>query len=181
MPAAETLKLQRSCLALAVPSGRQVVLAEAAEVELVQALGGSFTVKVQGRLFRIDGKHADALGMEPMTAPSLGDDASTEAVEALVRDRLRTCFDPEIPINIVDLGLLYDCRVIEVAEGVRRVEIKMTLTAPGCGMGGTLVADVRQRVLEVPSVEEVRVDLVFDPPWDASRMSDEARLQTGMF
>ena len=181
MPAAETLKLQRSCLAVAVPSGQQVVLVEAAAVELVQALGGSFTVKVQGRLFRIDGKHADALGKEPVLSSPLKDNATSDDVEALVWERLRTCFDPEIPVNIVDLGLVYRCRVLEVADGTRHVEIKMTLTAPACGMGRTLVADVRQRVLEVPSVQEVRVDLVFDPPWDASRMSDEARLQTGIF
>ncbi|AHE98100.1 putative Fe-S cluster assembly protein SufT [Thioalkalivibrio paradoxus] len=177
----ETIKLSRDCPAVAVPTGQRVLLGDGGEVGLVQALGGSYTVMAQGRLFRVDSKDADALGKEPTPPPQLPDDASDEEVEKLIWDQMRSCYDPEIPINIVDLGLIYRCDIERSAGGGRKVSIDMTLTAPGCGMGNVLAADVWQRVMDVPTVEEAKVELVFDPPWDASRMSEAARLQTGMF
>lgn len=177
----ETVTLQRDCLAVAVPAGHKVVIPSGAQLDIVQSLGGSFTVKTQGRLFRIDGGDADALGKEPIPKPSLPENATDADVERLVWDQLRTCYDPEIPINIVDLGLIYECRIRPRPEGGRRVEIAMTLTAPGCGMGDVLANDVWQRVMDVPTVEEADVEVVFDPPWNPAMMSEEARLQTGMF
>ena len=173
--------LKRRCLAVAVPSGKQVMIREGASVEIVQALGTSFTLKVQGRLFRVEGTDADALGRKPVEAPRLPAGTSDEEVERMVWDRLKTCYDPEIPINIVDLGLIYACDITRTAKGARRVDVAMTLTAPGCGIGHLLTADVWQQVMEVPSVEEVQVKLVFDPPWNASMMSEEARLETGLY
>jgi probable FeS assembly SUF system protein SufT len=177
----ESLELGRDVLAVAVPAGDQVVLPQGAYVDIVQSLGGSFTIKARGNLYRVDGKDADALGREPVAKPDLPDDATDQDVENMVWEQLRTCYDPEIPINIVDLGLVYLCDIRKLDSGNRGVNIEMTLTAPGCGMGDVLAADVQQRVMEVPGIEEVEVEVVFDPPWNASMMSEEARLQTGMF
>lgn len=177
----DSLELSRDVIAISVPAGNRVVLPEGAPVDIVQSLGGSFTLLARGSLYRVDGKDADALGREPLPKPQLPEDASDQDVENLVWDQLRTCYDPEIPINIVDLGLVYRCEISRREDGGRRVEIEMTLTAPGCGMGDVLASDVQQRVMEVPGVDEVGVDVVFDPPWSAAMMSDEARLQTGMF
>jgi len=181
MQVEESVELARDTLAVMVPSGDKVVLSEGAPVDIVQSLGGSFTVKMQGRLFRIDGKDADALGREASQGPELAEDAGDEEVERLVWEQLKTCYDPEIPINIVDLGLVYSCEVQPREEGGRHVDIQMTLTAPGCGMGDVLAADVWQKVMEVPTVEDAEVEVVFDPPWDQTMMSEEARLQTGLF
>ena len=146
---------------------------------ITQALGGSFTVYVEGNLFRIAGKDADALGKETADIPDLPPDASDEDVRALAWRQMKTCYDPEIPINVVDLGLIYECSVKAEADG-RVLDIKMTLTAPGCGMGDVLVQDVREKVEIIPTVKRADVELVFDPPWDQSMMSEAARLQTGM-
>ena len=181
MQVQEMIKLSRDCPAVAVPAGQRVMIGEGGEVGLVQALGGSYTVTAQGRMFRIDAKDADALGKEPTPRPELPEDASDEEVEKLIWDQMRGCYDPEIPINIVDLGLIYRCEIQRNAHGGRLVNIDMTLTAPGCGMGNVIATDVWQRVMEVPTVEEAKVEVVFDPPWDASRMTEAARLQTGMF
>ena len=121
-----------------------------------------------------------AIGKTPPVVPSLAADASPDDVRALVWETLKTCYDPEIPVNIVDLGLIYECDVSKNADATRTVDIKMTLTAPGCGMGEILVQDVRDKVQLVPTVARANVELVFDPPWNQSMMSDEARLQTGM-
>jgi probable FeS assembly SUF system protein SufT len=177
----ESLELGRDVLAVAVPAGHRVVLPCGANVDIVQSLGGSFTIKARGNLYRIDRKDADALGKDPTAKPDVPDDTTDQDVEKMVWDQLRTCYDPEIPINIVDLGLVYKCEIKRLSSGARGVDIEMTLTAPGCGMGDILAADVQQRIMEVPDIEQVKVDLVFDPPWNASMMSDEARLQTGMF
>jgi probable FeS assembly SUF system protein SufT len=123
---------------------------------------------------------ADALGKEPMPLPELAQGASDDAVERLVWDQLRTCFDPEIPINIVDLGLVYDCTLGRNAEGARMVSVRMTLTAPGCGMGDILVEDVRTKLALIPTIAETDVELVFDPPWNQTMMSEAAKLETGM-
>jgi probable FeS assembly SUF system protein SufT len=148
---------------------------------ITQALGGSFTVFVEGNLFRIAGRDADAIGKEPPAPLELPEGADDEAVEKLVWQQLRTCFDPEIPINVVELGLVYDVRVEPYGTpGERRVSVDMTLTAPGCGMGDVLVADVRDKLELIPTVAEADVELVFDPPWNRSMMSEAARLETGM-
>ena len=177
----EPVKFERDCPAILVPQGEAVTLPAGSSGYITQALGGSFTVFVDGNLFRIAGEHADAIGKprpEPLVLPEGAGDAE---VERLVWDQLRTCFDPEIPVNIVELGLVYDCILGRNAEGERTVEIRMTLTAPGCGMGDILVQDVRDKVERVPTIAEADVELVFDPPWNQSMMSDAARLETGMF
>jgi len=137
-------------------------------------------VYVEGNLFRIDGKDADAIGKEPPASLELAEDAPDADVEKLVWQQLRTCFDPEIPVNIVDLGLVYDCDLEHLDDGRRKVNIRMTLTAPGCGMGDILVDDVRTKVERVPTIAEADVELVFDPPWNQSMMSEIARLETGL-
>lgn len=178
----ETIALQRSCEAVLIPAGNRVLIPEGTEVTIAQAMGGSFTVYVGGNLVRISGKDADALGRDPIEPPALPDNASTADIEHLVWEQLKTCYDPEIPINIVDLGLVYRCEIVhDEGEGQSRAEIDMTLTAPGCGMGGILIQDVKEKVELVPGIREARVELVFDPPWNQEMMSDEARLQTGMF
>lgn len=176
----EPVKFARDCPAVLVPQGDQVTLPAGTVGYITQALGGSFTVFVDGNLFRIAGEHADALGKEPPDPLFLPEGADDEAVEQLVWKQLRTCFDPEIPVNIVELGLVYDCLLQRLEDGRRKVEIRMTLTAPACGMGDILVDDVRTKVERVPTVAEADVELVFDPPWNQTMMSDAARLETGM-
>jgi probable FeS assembly SUF system protein SufT len=163
-----------------VPQGQQVTLPAGQSGYITQALGGSFTVFVDGNLFRVRGEDADALGKEPPTAISVDADSSDADVEKLVWQQLRTCFDPEIPINIVDLGLVYECEVEHRQDGQRAVSVKLTLTAPGCGMGDILVDDVRAKIQAIPTVAEADVELTFDPPWNQSMMSDAAKLETGM-
>jgi len=176
----EPVTLQRDVEAIMVPAGIPVTLREGKTGFITQALGGSFTVYVEGNLFRIAGKDADALGKEPSLAPELPPNATDEDVKQLVWDQMRTCYDPEIPINIVELGLVYSCDIMHTPEGERVADIKMTLTAPGCGMGEVLVQDVKDKVELVPTVKRADVELVFDPPWNQTMMSEAARLQTGM-
>ncbi|MEZ5464884.1 MAG: putative Fe-S cluster assembly protein SufT [Lysobacteraceae bacterium] len=176
----EPVKLERDCDAILVPQGEKVSLPAGSIGYITQALGGSFTVFIEGNLFRIAGADADALGKEPLPRPQLPDDASDQDVEKLVWKQLRTCFDPEIPINVVELGLIYECDVIPLPDRQRRVDVKMTLTAPGCGMGDVLVEDVRSKLELIPTVSEADVELVFDPPWNQNMMSESARLETGM-
>ncbi|MCX7945991.1 MAG: putative Fe-S cluster assembly protein SufT [Hydrogenophilus sp.] len=177
----ELVALKRDCPAIAVPTGETALLPEGSVVEVVQALGGSYTVQLGWRLFRIDGADGDALGKPPRQKPVLPENASDEEVERLVWEQLRSCYDPEIPVNIVDLGLVYACEVVRQTDGSRWVRVAMTLTAPACGMGPVLTEEVRRRVLEVPTVKECEVELVFDPPWDRSRMSEAAQLALGVF
>ena len=177
----EPIQLERDCDAIIVPAGDHVTLPAGTPGYITQQLGGSFTVFVEGNLFRIDGVDADALGKEPLPKPQLPDNASDEDFEAVVWEQMATCFDPEIPVNIVDLGLIYRCEVIKNDDGERKLEIDMTLTAPGCGMGDILVADVRSKLLMIPTVVEVDVQLVFEPLWSQSMMSEAARLEVGMF
>ena len=176
----ETVKLTRDIVAVRVPAGDKFSLPAGTECRITQALGGSFTVFIEGHLVRVDGADADALGKQVQQAPALPDDASDADVEGLVMEQLRSCYDPEIPIDIVELGLIYECRVEPNSEGGRRVFVKMTLTAPGCGMGEYLVADVREKLLRIPTVAEADVELTFDPPWNQSMMTEAARLQAGL-
>lgn len=176
----EPVRLERDCEAVLVPQGDHVTLPAGSIGYITQALGGSYTVFIEGNLFRIAGKDGDAIGKEPPPPLELAAGADDEAVEQLVWKQLRTCFDPEIPINVVDLGLVYEADVTHGDDGQRQVEVKMTLTAPGCGMGDILVDDVRSKLELIPTVSEADVELVFDPPWNRSMMSEAARLETGM-
>ena len=176
----EHVTLTRDCDAVVIPAGDQVRLLSGMTGFMTQALGGSFTVYIDGNLFRIAGNDGDAIGKEPLSGPEVAEDASEAEIEAAVWQQLRTCYDPEIPINIVELGLVYECKVERTANGEREVKIKMTLTAPGCGMGEILAQDVREKVGLIPTVARADVELVFDPPWNQSMMSEEARLEAGL-
>jgi len=163
-----------------VPQGDTVTLPAGSYGYITQALGGSYTVFVEGNLFRIAGRDGDAIGKEAPAPLELPEGASDEQVEQLVWQQLRTCFDPEIPFNIVDLGLVYEVDLKHLDDGRREVDVKMTLTAPGCGMGDILVDDVRSKLEIIPTVAMADVELVFDPPWGRHMMSESARLETGM-
>lgn len=176
----EPFTLERDCNAVMVPQGENVVLPAGQVGYITQALGGSFTVYVEGNLFRIAGNDADALGKEPPPPLELPDNATDADVEHLVWQQLRTVFDPEIPINVVELGLVYDVSLENTAADQRKIYVKMTLTAPGCGMGDVLIDDARTKLELIPTVTEADVDLVFDPPWNHSMMSEAAKLETGM-
>jgi probable FeS assembly SUF system protein SufT len=176
----EPVTLSRDCPAVVIPAGEPVTLRAGMTGFMTQALGGSFTVYIEGNLFRIAGADGDAIGREPLQAPDVPEDATEAEIEAAVWQQLRTCYDPEIPINIVELGLVYECAVERNSNGGRTVKIKMTLTAPGCGMGEILAQDVREKVELIPTVERAEVELVFDPPWNQSMMSEEARLEAGL-
>jgi len=176
----EPIVFERDCAAVMVPQGQTVTLPAGQNGYITQALGGSFTVFVDGNLFRIDGADADAIGKEPPVALTLDEGAGDAEVEKLVWLQLRTCYDPEIPVNIVDLGLVYECTIEKVENDARKVKVTMTLTAPGCGMGDILVDDVRTKVEAIPTVAEADVELTFDPPWNHTMMSDVAKLETGM-
>ena len=169
----DTIEVMRECDAMLIPSGIKVTIQKGSLVMITQALGNSYTVYVNGNLARVAGKDGDALGMVILPEPDFSE--LTGSLEDKVWELLKTCFDPEIPVNIVDLGLVYECHIDET-----RVTIKMTLTAPGCGMGPVLVADIEEKIRALPDVVEVKVDLVFDPAWNRSMMSDLAKLQLGM-
>ncbi|MBT8084335.1 MAG: putative Fe-S cluster assembly protein SufT [Woeseia sp.] len=176
----EPFSLARKVSAIIIPAGDEVELPEGTTGFITQALGGSFTIYVEGNLFRVAGADADALGKEPVPPPAVPDDPSDKDIEDVIWQQLRTCYDPEIPVNIVDLGLIYRCDVKSGPDRQRSVEVEMTLTAPGCGMGDILVQDAQEKIAVIPTVGDVKVELVFDPPWNQSMMSDEARLQTGL-
>jgi probable FeS assembly SUF system protein SufT len=176
----QTVALARDVIGILIPAGTRVELPAGAEASITQALGGSFTIMVEGHLFRIEGKDADALGLTAVTGPAVAADASDAELEKAVWDQMRTCYDPEIPIDIVELGLVYECKLEPLADANRKAVIRMTLTAPGCGMGDILVGDVKSKVLQVPKVTEADVQLVFDPPWTREMMSEAAQLQVGM-
>lgn len=174
----EIIVLSKDIFAMLVPSGARVMLHKGTEVTITQSLGNSFTVSVYGNLARIDAKDAEALGKEVYNP--LQDLPEGATVEDKVWTQLHTVYDPEIPVNIVDLGLIYECKVIEKSDKTYAVAIDMTLTAPGCGMGPVIADDVKQKVLSIPEVSEANIELVFEPPWDQSRMSDVAKLELGM-
>jgi len=173
----DTIEVTRECEAMLIPSGVKVTIQQGSLVMITQALGNSYTVYVNGNLARVAGKDGDALGMVILDEPDVNDTPGT--TEDKVWELMKTCFDPEIPVNIVDLGLVYECHVTSSDDG-DTVEIKMTLTAAGCGMGPVLVADIEQKIRNIREVKQVKVDLVFDPPWNRSMMSEVAKLQLGM-
>ena len=180
----ETITLERDCQAALIPVGNPIHLPAGSVVTVIQALGGSYTVNVSGNLARISAEDADALGLtvsvaKPPEKKIIEGDGTVD--EALVWEQLRNCYDPEIPFNIVDLGLIYECSVAHLGQDKgSQVVIRMTLTAPGCGMGEFLVEDVRRKVYTVPNVTEIDVDLTFDPPWSQDMMSEAARLEAGL-
>jgi probable FeS assembly SUF system protein SufT len=180
----ERVNLKRDVEAVQIPSGQKITLPAHMPVTITQSLGGSYTVITEGgTLARISGEDADALNKE-VQAGSQGpseSEATQESVEKLVWDQLKTCFDPEIPVNIVDLGLVYKCEVASSPDGGFAVNIEMTLTAPGCGMGPVIAMEAEGKVRKVPGVKSAAVNVVFDPPWDQSMMSEAAKLQLGFF
>lgn len=180
MPNNEPVTFTRDCEAVLIPAGDTVEIPVGTHGNITQALGGSFTVYIAGNLIRIAGENADAIGKDAPEPLKLPDDATAADVEALAWEQMQTVFDPEIPINLVDLGLIYRCDFDHSDPDNRVVTIDMTLTAPGCGMGDILLDDVRSKVRMVPTVGRVDIELVFDPPWTMEMMSDAAKLQVGM-
>jgi probable FeS assembly SUF system protein SufT len=176
----EPVVLKREVEVIVVPAGIPVTLPVNSLVHITQAMGGSFTIYFEGNLYRVAGQDADALGEEPIKPPELPADATEKDVEALIWDQMRTVFDPEIPINVVDLGLIYDCRVSKLDDAQRYVYVEMTLTAPGCGMGEFLVEDIKEKVRIIPTIGKVDVELIFDPPWNQGMMSEAAQLEAGL-
>lgn len=176
----ETATLNRDCDVIQIPSGQVLKLPKGTEVQISQSLGGSFTVVTPGGyMVQITGKDADAIGKAAPKVPASSGGAS-ESLEKKIWDQLKTCYDPEIPVNIVDLGLVYECKIKPTEDGKHIVEVKMTLTAPACGMGGPIAADARNKIESLPSVKEAKVDLVWEPVWDRSMMSEAAKLQLGI-
>lgn len=176
--------LKATCVVPAnrVPAGTATELPADCDLEVTQALGESLTVKFEGNLYRIASEGMRALGIEPpesVTAAVVADMSEAEILEA-VDAQLRTCYDPEIPVDIVELGLIYEKRISQLLDGRTHLRVLMTLTAPGCGMGPVIVEDIKQKLQSLP-VDVVDVELTFDPPWDRSRMSEAALLATGMF
>ncbi len=180
--AQETLLLTRSVDAVQIPSGAPILLEKDRPVVITQSLGGSYTLLYDSRcLVRLDAKDADAIGQVSSDASSPEPSAPGAHVdEEMVYGRLRQVFDPEIPVNIVDLGLIYDCQVLPREEGSFEVVVKMTLTAPGCGMGVVIAQDAQSRIRQIPNVSEARVDLVWDPPWNPSMISEQGKMQLGL-
>ena len=176
----EPFELARSVRALQVPSGEEVTLEAGCAGVITQQLGRSFTVYIDGSLFRIDGVDADAIGKEPIAPKVYPEHPTDEQVKAIVWDELREVYDPEIPCSIVDLGLVYVCELKPLPSGGLHVFIQMTVTAPGCGMGEQLMREVGERLEHIPRVDDFKVELVYEPFWQQSMMSDAARLQLGM-
>lgn len=181
----EMISLQDEVEAVEIPYGTRTLLPKGTQVIVEQALGGSFTVVTEwGTMVRIPGTAHEALGLPPppdaSTAPASDEPLALDQVKERVWGELKTCYDPEIPVNIVDLGLVYDCQVQELPESKYKVDVQMTLTAPGCGMGDILKDDAEMKIRAIPGVTQCNVELVMDPPWDPSRMSDAARLQLNM-
>jgi len=173
------IQLSRDCDAIQIPSGNPIVLPIGTSVMITQALGGTYTVATQAGLARISENDADALGIEKSEKQETSA-ASGEVSEDQIWDQLKSVFDPEIPVNVVDLGLIYDCKLEETDEGGTRASVKMTLTAPGCGMGPTIAADAQSKILSLDGVDEATVDLVWDPPWDQSMISEAGKMKLGL-
>lgn len=175
--------VSRDVVAVVIPDGTESVVKQGNHALITQVLGGMFTIQTEeGFLMRIDGKDADALG-QPIPderRPITQEDVATKGIEACVMEQLKTCYDPEIPVNIVDLGLIYDQDVRQITNSDEFiVRIEMTLTAPGCGMGEVLKSDVEKKLKSIPLIRDVLVDVVFDPPWESAKMSEAAKLQLG--
>jgi len=173
------ITLNRACDVIEIPSGIKGSLPHGTVVRIMQTLGGSYTVTggQYGAMYRIDAHDADALGLP--TPEAVPESEQRPFSEQLVWDELKTVFDPEIPVNVVDLGLIYECKIAEAEGGTHKLDVKMSMTAPGCGMGNVLKTDVESKLARLPDVKEVNVEIVFDPPWGPARMSEAAKLQLG--
>jgi probable FeS assembly SUF system protein SufT len=181
MNSSDPITLARDVEAAIIPVGTKVTLQKGEQAQITQSLGGAYTIIVNGNMFRIDSKDADALGFEAAAKPvSTGAPVTQEQLEKEIWNQLRSCYDPEIPVNVVDLGLIYDCHLSPLGPSNYRVDVKMTLTAPGCGMGPMLAQDVQNRVLSLEGVDDVAVELVWDPPWNQAMMTEAAKLQLGL-
>ena len=179
-PTSELITVKRDCEAILIPSGDPIKLIEGTHVRITQALGGDYTLFVNGNLVKISGKDADAIGKEFIKEEKQSKaDISKPLKEEDVWEQLRTVYDPEIPVNIVELGLVYDLQIKKEEIG-NTVNVKMTLTAPGCGMGPVIAQDAEMKIRNIPSVNDVLVEIVWEPLWDRDMMSDEAKLQLGM-
>ena len=178
----DPVTLARDVDASVIPVGTKVTLQKGEQAHITQSLGGSYTVVVNGNMFRIEGKDADALGLQAAGEKNgaAAGAVTQELVEKEIWNQLKTCYDPEIPVNIVDLGLIYDCHIEPLGQNSYRVDVKMTLTAPGCGMGPVLQQDVQNKLLGLEAVDDVSVELVWDPPWNQSMLSEGAKLQLGL-
>ena len=177
----ELIKLSRDCVSYLIPAGDVINLKKNEQVRITQALGGSYTLLYHGNLVRIEGKDADAIGKEIAKNTTIIDVPITDdSIEKMAWDAMKQCFDPEIPVNIVDLGLVYDCTINKQSEKLYDINIKMTLTAPGCGMAGHIAGDVKHNVELIPGVQDVVVDIVWEPQWSQNMMSDAAKLELGM-
>lgn len=176
----EDVTIDRPVRVERIPDGTLVELPAGTAAEITQALGSHFTLHVAGQLFRLKGSDADAIGRPVPVSPPASADGQALDLQAQVWAVLKTCYDPEIPVNIVELGLIYDCELTTMEDGRARVAVHMTLTAPGCGMGELLAEEVADKLLELPAVGEANVVMVFDPPWDRSRMSEAALLILGL-
>ncbi|MBP9902848.1 MAG: putative Fe-S cluster assembly protein SufT [Verrucomicrobiota bacterium] len=175
--------LTRDVEAAIVPVGTKVTLMKGEPAHITQSLGGSYTVVVNGNMFRIEARDADALGLEVETkrAPAIPSGPVTqEQLEKQVWEALKTCYDPEIPVNVVDLGLIYDCHLTSIGANNYKADVKMTLTAPGCGMGPVLAQDVQNKLISLEPIDEANVELVWDPPWNQGMMTEAAKLQLGL-
>jgi probable FeS assembly SUF system protein SufT len=184
MMSSEQKILTRDVEASVVPIGTKVTLQKGETAHITQSLGGSFTVVVNGNMFRIAEQDADALGIEAKAAPAAtavpNGPMTQEELEKKVWESLKTCYDPEIPVNIVDLGLIYDCHLTPIGESNFKADVKMTLTAPGCGMGPVLAQDVQNKLISLEPIDEANVELVWDPPWNQGMMTEAAKLQLGL-
>jgi probable FeS assembly SUF system protein SufT len=179
----ELKNLTRDVEASVVPVGTKVTLQKGEQAHITQSLGGSYTVIVNGNMFRIAEKDADALGIEVKAEPAAavpGGPLTPEQLEKQMWDALKTCYDPEIPVNIVDLGLIYDCHLTPIGADNYKADVKMTLTAPGCGMGPVLAQDVQNKLISLEAIDEANVELVWDPPWNQGMMTEAAKLQLGL-
>lgn len=170
--------LTRDCDSIQIPSGNPLTLPAGTKLIITQSLGGTYTVATPGGLARIDEKDADALGLE--TIESIEKIVVEGSLEEAVWNQLKKVFDPEIPVNVVDLGLIYECLIDSNKEGQTKVTVKMTLTAPGCGMGPTIAADARAKILSLEGVDEAEVELVWDPAWNQTMISEAGRMKLGM-
>lgn len=177
----DKLNLLRETEVISVPFGLTISLPEGEEVEIMQAKGSTVSVGHQGRMYMIEGINLDALGMPSLKQPVLPKGATNEQIMDFAWDQLRTCFDPEIPVNIVDLGLVYGMKIVDLIDGRKMLNIKMTLTAPGCGMGEVIAADARRKLLGAEDLSSVNTEIVFNPPWSRQMMSEDAQLELGMF
>jgi len=175
----ELIKVSRDCDAILIPGGEKVVLVEGTHIRITQALGGDYTVYVNGNLLKVSGKDSDAIGIKNDIAKENVLEKNIEVNEDRIWEVLKTCYDPEIPVNIVDLGLIYDMKLDKNIDGIT-INIKMTLTAPGCGMGPVIAQDVEDKLMDLATVNRVIVDLVWEPVWNQAMMTDAARLELGM-